>query len=274
MRCRDLPPQMILLLLICINIVYGWLNPVSDITRPRCFDSLSLKEYRSPSSLVSQYPAESGLIRPHFSLKPLNQVSLSKSDGNDFNQKDITRLRPEKLSSLDLFDVVRIAFNEFSPLSENDMVATFSLFLDILAVYIPKLCLPESVMGHVVYGLKIPDDYGRNVLVAMADVSLQTASGSTEALDRTSLLYRQRKFSNLAPYLSNFLVVKDFRRLGLGKKLVESIEQELEEKNYNELYLHVDSTSMPAMSFYISLGFEPVKKFSDNLVFMRKVIRI
>jgi GNAT superfamily N-acetyltransferase len=183
------------------------------------------------------------------------------------NDISVSVLEPVRLTCLDTLDIVGLAYNEFAPECKSFSKQS-ALLCDILAVYLPKLFLPASVMGHDIYGFKVDDR-----VIAMVDVSLQTASGSMDALGRTLLSYRMKKYPELAPYISNFLVMKEYRRQGFGRKLITEVENIVSAEGHNEVNLHVDCTSLPAMAFYISLGYEPRTKFSNNIVFMKKIIR-
>lgn len=195
-------------------------------------------------------------------------LMTSDSSTANLEKDDSSRLVKHYINYLDLFRVVQLAFTEFSPTCQGDAVKQVLLFLDILAVYAPKLLLPQSIMGHSVIGLKFDDR-----VVAMGDLSLQSSSGSLNALDRTLLAYRRKKYEILAPYMCNFMVKKEFRRKGFGKVLMKCIEDDVSKMGFSELFLHVDGKSFAAIAFYLSLGFQPVRRLEEGVIFMKKTIK-
>lgn len=51
------------------------------------------------------------------------------------------------------------------------------------------------------------------------------------------------------------VVLKEYRRLKIGKKLVELLIEELKKFNCDELVLETETTNTAALRFYENLGF-------------------
>lgn len=199
------------------------------------------------------------------------QVAVN-NDEMSVSRKDTTKdFVASQLSVKDTLSIVKLAYQEFEVTCNSSLSARFLLFSEILSVYLPKLIFPNEVIGSTIVGVK---QRGTENLVAISDVSLQIASGSLVALDKTLKYMRIQKYGlkNLKPYISNFLVKKEFRRQGNGEMLMSFILQMVHSLGFNEVFLHVDSKSIPAMSFYISLGFIPIRELSNGIIFMRKEV--
>ena len=205
--------------------------------------------------------------------KQSNLFSMNSKFPNDdiilnLNSNRSVKSYYELLALKDVLNVSLLAFSEFSEQCKKNPILELILFLEILSVYLPKLILPFDVMGHQVLALKTID----NELIGLADLSLQTSSGSLAALDRSILPIRLKKYRELKPYLCNFMISKSYRRKGYGKQLILLIEKEVIKMGHNELYLHADSKSVEAITFYLSLNYQPVKAMPNNILFMKKVL--
>eukprot|EP01041_Mallomonas_annulata_P010191 gene10191-21238_t len=170
------------------------------------------------------------------------------------------------LNILDLYPLVQISCNEFLP-SMKTHLDKFKLVLKIISIFLPSLILPWS-MRHSIIGVKTKDGN----LAAFVDLSLQTSSGSDEALLLLTYEERALKFNDLRPYLCNLLVSPKYRKKGLGTLLIKACESKALLWGHNDIYLHTETTVMPALSLYIKNEFEPVKKVQD-MFFMRKRIK-
>jgi ribosomal protein S18 acetylase RimI-like enzyme len=67
------------------------------------------------------------------------------------------------------------------------------------------------------------------------------------------------------PYLGNVAVSGDYRRQGLGSKLVKIGKRMAEKWGEKKLYVAVDSTNGPAIAMYEKLNFVKVLDESDNI---------
>lgn len=63
---------------------------------------------------------------------------------------------------------------------------------------------------------------------------------------------------NQRVYVSRLIVKKEYRRQGIGKKLVDFITDKAKELGYSELSIGVDLDNYPALKLYIDSGFDKV----------------
>ena len=197
--------------------------------------------------------------------KHKNQVAhFSMEDKPNYDNYKI-----EELKVKDFPNIFTLANQQFEPkcTSFNEK---YNLKFKIFKLFLTKLIFP-SLMGHRLLGLKL---HSSNELIGMIDVSLQRCDSSLNALT-PQLLFVRRKNYDLKPYICNFLVAESYRRKGLGKLLIKSSEDLVKDWGYKDIYLHVESSSLPALCFYISQNFEIIKTLEDSTVlFMRKHIII
>jgi ribosomal protein S18 acetylase RimI-like enzyme len=174
----------------------------------------------------------------------------------------------KKLSFCDLPAIYSLSVKQF--LSPNaTIIESLNLQYQILYLFLPKFLFPVDVMGHYVLGLK---EKSSGKLVAFVDLSLQQSCGSMNSLKSTTLSYRQKKISNLQPYMCNLLVDESYRRRGYAKLLLNACEQLAIAWGHREINLHVEASSVPACALYVKEGFE-IKGALNNftVLFMKKV---
>ncbi|MDI6641807.1 MAG: ribosomal protein S18-alanine N-acetyltransferase, partial [Elusimicrobiota bacterium] len=75
-------------------------------------------------------------------------------------------------------------------------------------------------------------------------------------------------------YIVNFAVKENYRRQGIGKKLLEHIIQFARTKEINQLFLEVRAKNLPAINLYTKFGFEicqfrPKRYTTDDGFLMR-----
>lgn len=58
------------------------------------------------------------------------------------------------------------------------------------------------------------------------------------------------------PYLSNLAVHSDYRRQGIGQRLINTVEDWLRQHQHQEVYLHVLASNRIAQSLYQQLGYQ------------------
>lgn len=220
-------------------------------------------------------------------MKSLNNVDQNVSVG--------------RLDIGDMQQIFKLASGQFSE-NYNSLPELVSLWGNILYLFIPKLLWPDY-MGHTVIGIKetieiensINSKSGvtkvRSRLLGFVDLSLQTNSGSLEALKNEPLYQRKVKHANmlkegwanreqsqLRPYVCNLLVHPKCRGRGYGRQLMKACETEAEKQGYQQVNLHVDSTSLPALALYMSQEYEIEKTVftkgnpGSNVLFMRKTM--
>ena len=69
-------------------------------------------------------------------------------------------------------------------------------------------------------------------------------------------------------HITDIVVKKDFRRHGIGSKLLEKLIKKAKSENANSITLEVDSTNIPAQELYKKYGFEILgirKKYYNNI---------
>lgn len=83
---------------------------------------------------------------------------------------------------------------------------------------------------------------------------------------------------NKSGSIKNLAVASNYRRLGIGKELVNFIIQRLKEKSVKKVFLHTRMKNRAASSFYKKLGFRIIKIVKnyyhngDDAFLMRKEI--
>jgi ribosomal protein S18 acetylase RimI-like enzyme len=133
-----------------------------------------------------------------------------------------------------------------------------------------KLAFGEDI-GHSVFGAF---DESKNRLIGCVDLSLQLNSGSLEALKVSILTDRMELHADrLEAYLCNLLVDENYRRNGIASLLIDKCAQEAARSlNSTRLNLHVDIAAVAAIALYQKNGFCVVKKASEDVFFMSKMI--
>ena len=63
---------------------------------------------------------------------------------------------------------------------------------------------------------------------------------------------------NQRVYVSRLIVKPEYRRQGIGKKLVEFISDKAKELGYNEMSIGVDLDNYPALKIYTDCGFNKI----------------
>ena len=59
-------------------------------------------------------------------------------------------------------------------------------------------------------------------------------------------------------YVSRLIVKDEFRRRGIGKKLVDFIIRKAQQEGYRELSIGVDLDNDPALRLYVQMGFDRI----------------
>ena len=72
-------------------------------------------------------------------------------------------------------------------------------------------------------------------------------------------------------YLDDFCVDTNFRGYGIGTSLISSADEYAASNNFGNLRLHVENENLNSVSFYNSLGFQPLSKDEDR-TFMQKEV--
>ena len=125
-----------------------------------------------------------------------------------------------------------------------------------------------SVWNHKIIGIFSESS---NDMIAFVDISLQSSSGTLEVLDPVPWSERN-SIKGLKPYICNFLTAPKYRNRGYAKMLIWECEKYAYSLGYDEIYLHCKIDTPPALTLYITSGFEPQHKVGDDTVFMRKKI--
>jgi ribosomal protein S18 acetylase RimI-like enzyme len=73
------------------------------------------------------------------------------------------------------------------------------------------------------------------------------------------------------PYIANLAVSKEFRRQGIGRRMLLRCEQLVREWGFKDVYLHVMADNESACKLYSKLGFKIINTdFRYNWFFIRK----
>lgn len=64
-------------------------------------------------------------------------------------------------------------------------------------------------------------------------------------------------------HVLNFAVLPEFRRLGVGKQMVERLISKLSAHRWNRILLEVRETNLPAQLFFRNCGFRAIKTIHD-----------
>ena len=169
---------------------------------------------------------------------------------------------------LDIIQILPMCTTEFCTESSS-FQEVFSLSLTVLGLFMPKLFFP-AVYGHKVISLKTR----AGEMIGFVDLSLQTSSGSLDALKPSSISERRQRYSDLQPYLCNLLVKPEYRKRGLAKRLIGACLQESASWGKTQICLHVQANSVPALSLYLSLGFDVISDGDSpngRVLFLKKI---
>ncbi len=150
----------------------------------------------------------------------------------------------------DLPEIMRLSYDQFEETCRTDKDRA-ELRAEIQGLFLPKMVF-NPFMGHRIIGLQ---KEGSKELVGFVDLSMQPQS--LEALKPLPYLLRSVKYgNNLKPYLCNLLVAPEYRRKGLGRKLVNECITISREWGHNELFLHVKESTKAPLNLYKSMGFK------------------
>lgn len=65
-------------------------------------------------------------------------------------------------------------------------------------------------------------------------------------------------------FVSRLIVKYEYRRQGIGKKLIEFITEKAKEEGYSEMTVGVDLVNYPALRLYILSGFEKINYIGED----------
>ncbi len=190
-------------------------------------------------SIVESNGGPSGVLK---TLKEREKKLVSAADASTLRVVDLTLW--------DMPEIMRLSLEEFSDRCRTEKDKA-ELKAEIRSLFLPKMVL-NPFMGHKIIGLKKPNS---DELVGFVDLSLQTQS--LDALKPLPYLLRVGKYgaNGLRPYLCNLLVAPEYRRKGLGKKLVNECINASKEWGHSELFLHVQESTPAPLNLYLKMGF-------------------
>lgn len=96
----------------------------------------------------------------------------------------------------------------------------------------------------------------RNTFLVAYDGDKIVATGAIRAYDRDYEFFRGIYSEEDTASIWRLMVDEDYRRHGLARKLVNSMEEFAKEKGYVRIYLHTHRYLEAAMAFWKSLGYE------------------
>lgn len=189
-----------------------------------------------------------------------------------FQKDPDDRITAVKLTIKDLNSILTLAVEHFGPNCQSE-IEICALKFDIFRFFTPKLLFP-NFMGHTILGLKTAANNINDKLIAFVDLSKQPYTGTLDALKYRPLLQRQITYqNNLKPYISNLLVDPEYRRGGLGSKIIRECEKLALQWGFKDIYLHVETTTIPALRLYIKNDFIVEEVVKKDIYFMHKVIK-
>ena len=166
----------------------------------------------------------------------------------------------------DLPEIMRLSYDQFEDTCSTEKDRA-DLKAEIQGLFLPKMVF-SPFMGHRIIGLQKETS---KELVGFVDLSLQPQS--LEALKPLPVVLRAIKHGkNLKPYLCNLLVSPEYRRKGLGKKLVNECINTSAEWGYKELFLHVKESTTAPLNLYKSMGFKSCIPRESYATLLRKEI--
>ena len=175
---------------------------------------------------------------------------IEKKEKQFVSASDVAGLKVVDCTLGDMPEIMRLSLQEFSDRCKTEKDKK-ELKAEINSLFLPKMVF-HPLMGHKIIGLKKP---GSNELAGFVDLSLQTQS--LDALKPLPYLLRVGKYgkNGLRPYLCNLLVAPEYRRSGLGMKLVNECIEVSKRWGHNELFLHVQESTPAPLNLYLKLGF-------------------
>ena len=69
---------------------------------------------------------------------------------------------------------------------------------------------------------------------------------------------------NLRIYVSRLIVKYEYRRQGIGRKLVDFITEKAKSQGYTEMSIGVDLDNYPALKLYMEAGFDKVNYIGED----------
>jgi ribosomal protein S18 acetylase RimI-like enzyme len=163
------------------------------------------------------------------------------------------------LRKSDIPDVMRIAFEEYSPAPEDVDGSSFFEWFDrgVSAICI-KLGFEMRIAAedHSVMCITQNGEF-----VGVAEVSMQPCDGRTSPVFPPPKLAKKLlgMIHPCQPYVSNVLVDPAYRRRGIGGALMAGCEAQVRAWGYSQVYLHVDIECEDALSLYRRRGYTAVR---------------
>jgi|GEM_PF-4376557 len=77
-------------------------------------------------------------------------------------------------------------------------------------------------------------------------------------IDNKDVGFGQYIMNGYVPYIVNICVLPEYQKIGIGKKIVASILQLIQNHGYNIAKLKVESSNQSALNLYLDMGFEIV----------------
>jgi ribosomal protein S18 acetylase RimI-like enzyme len=197
------------------------------------------------------------------------EQTLVNKTKNKYLMKGVITAEVKALKTIDctigdLPEIMRLSYDQFKDSCQTDKDRA-ELRAEIQGLFLPKMVF-NPFMGHRIIGLQKEDS---RELVGFVDLSMQPQS--LEALKPLPYLLRSVKYgNNLKPYLCNLLVAPEYRRKGLGRRLVNECITTSKEWGFNELFLHVKESTKAPLNLYKSMGFKSCPPRESYASLLRK----
>ena len=154
-------------------------------------------------------------------------------------------------------------FRENSDIKENIKICVLAREHLPTVADIEEECFCEPWSQKSLELLLTENNFG---VVAVCDKRVVGYGGMTTVLDEG--------------VVTNIAVSRDFRRMGIGRRIVERMLNEAKRRGIYQVFLEVRESNAPAISLYTSLGFEACgirkgfyKNPSENAIQMKKELK-
>jgi len=119
-----------------------------------------------------------------------------------------------------------------------------------------ELAVFENAAHEVLLSLEdfIRDGSGEKPLFFCNVAELKNADNSAEIVGMSLFYFSYSTWKGKILYLDDLVVTKTYRRIGVGKKLVQAIFNFARENKVNQVRWHVLDWNTPAIKFYKKLG--------------------
>ena len=130
------------------------------------------------------------------------------------------------------------------------------------------LTLSRENMAHIIFsswGVEFRDEDLLHIILE------PTAFTEVLELDGRIIAYYSVDMRNDNLFINSIQVQKPYQRMGLGREMIQRIEQIARERNLRAIELWVQTTNRAAMDFYRHMGYRMISRQGNNYL-MRKIL--